>query len=450
VKEQPENSSNHAHKGIRPVLLFGFLAAGAVVLATVFFLSTRSKPAGSQPGLETNTAASVATAGDAGTGLKQNVAARIGETGQTSLEQLIKSLNDTSLPLNERKKAIQALARNGSLEALTALKKALDSSPSDIRQAIAEALGECPSAEALTMLVELLKDSDPDVARAAVRGLARQEQPQAASALAQAVNDSGASADVRCEAALALGNIHEPWVLDPLSRAARQTDDEDVARAALEGISRLDFAATKGFFEDFLQSSDVPCDLRVAAVETLAHVEGDTTAFLAGLAARNPDPEIRVAAAWAMSATEVAGDAGPDILNMLTQEADPDVRLRLYQALRNQGSFDTATAMALVQNEQDPSARVAGDDLLAKMLRDNPTPQLQSYFDQTVIPELKQVALTGDSLDSRQAAVIALARAHTPEATAALADLSSQVAQMQNAASPPARQTGSPGTPGQH
>jgi hypothetical protein len=44
------------------------------------------------------------------------------------------------------------------------------------------------------------------------------------------------------------------------------------------------------------------------------------------------------------------------------------------------------------------------------------------------------MALTGLSKDDRQMAVIALTRAHTPEAMAALSDLRDQIAQLQNAA----------------
>jgi hypothetical protein len=120
-------------------------------------------------------------------------------------------------------------------------------------------------------------------------------------------------------------------------------------------------------------------------------------------------------------------------LSMLSKETDPDVRLRLYQALGNQQSFDYNTLMAGAGKESDPSARVTLFDALAKALRDNPSTDLQSFFLQTAIPELKLIALNGLSADDRQAAIIALMRARTPEALAALTDLQSQLAQMQNA-----------------
>jgi len=60
---------------------------------------------------------------------------------------------------------------------------------------------------------------------------------------------------------------------------------------------------------------------------------------------------------------------------------------------------------------------------------------LTPIFDQRAAAELKQVALSGQSLDDRQAAILALTRARTPQAVAALNDLASQV--RQQSAQPP-------------
>ena len=171
--------------------------------------------------------------------------------------------------------------------------------------------------------------------------------------------------------------------------------------------------------------SAVSSDLRVAAIESLWQAKGDPTAFLAGYIS-DPDAEVRASAAWAMSATDATGNAGPQLLASLQGEQDADVRRRLYQALGNQESFDTSTALALVQRETDPTARLAGMDLLAKTLHDNPTPELQTFFDQTAAPALKSAALTGEHGGERMAAVIALIRASTPSAMSALQDLAQQ------------------------
>jgi HEAT repeat protein len=171
--------------------------------------------------------------------------------------------------------------------------------------------------------------------------------------------------------------------------------------------------------------SAVSSELRVAAIESLAQAKGDPTAFLASFIS-DSDAEVRASAAWTMSATDATGNAAPQLLAALQGEQDPEVRRRLYQALGNQESFDTSTTLALIQRETDLAARVAGMDLLAASLRSNPTPEVQTYFDQTAAPSLKNTALTGETSHERMAAVIALVRASTPSAMSALQDLAQQ------------------------
>lgn len=428
LAEQSKNSGKKNRASFRPIYLAALLAlAGLLVLASVLVFRGRDKatsqpggPAGSEPSAPATAAAPGAATASA-------------EPATAVLDELIRALNDATLPLNERKRAMMALAKNGSPKALAALKDALSRSSGDVRQTIIEAFGQCSSAECEALLLSFLKDPNAAVVGAALRGLAQQNQSAGGKAIAQMLDDPAVSTDLRCQAAVALGTIGESWVLDPLARAARTSDDEDLVNAALDAIGQLDINDAKGFIESYLQAPGVSSEMRATAVEALSQAQGDPTAFLAELAAKDPDPDVRAAAAWALSATDVTGNAGAAVLAMLANESDPDVRLRLYQALRNQASFDPAAALALVQNENNPSARVAGLDLLAKMLRDKPFPALQDFFDQTAIPELRQIALTGPSLNERQAAVLALTRAHTPGALAALGDLARQLNQSQPA-----------------
>jgi HEAT repeat protein len=281
-----------------------------------------------------------------------------------------------------------------------------------------------------------LKDPAKGVAAAAARKLGELGTPEAALILGQLLNDTNASPELRSDAAMALGEINQPGVTETLAQAARTIQDEDIVTAIISALGSRDFSETQPFFQEFLHSPDVSSELRVAAAEALAGAKGDPTAFLADLAA-DSDTDVRVAAAWAMSATEVTGNAGPQVLGRLQNESEGDVRLRLYQALRNQEGFDTSAALGLVQNEKDPSARVAGLDLMAKLLRDSPTPELQDYFSKVAIPELKQTALTAENFDDRQSAVIALTRAHSADAMTALKDIGNELAAQKPPAAPP-------------
>jgi HEAT repeat protein len=360
----------------RPVVLLGILFVAAIsVLAVVVFL--RPRPAAMGLGASPGAASSAASVGagaqptnppairlSAGAG---RAAARGTTThpiagDQVPVEDLIRALKDDSLPISEHRAAIQALVELGSSQAVNALVEVLD--------------------------------------------------------------DPLQSVDLRSEAAMGLGDINGPEVMPALAHAAMTIGDEEVVTQVLNAIGRREFSETQAFFQQYLGSA-VASDLRVVALESLAQAKGDPTAFLAGYIA-DSNAEVRASAAWAMSATEATGNAGPQLIASLQGELEPKVRWRLYQALVNQESFDTSTALALVQRETDPAARIAGMDLLGSSLRDNPNPAIRTFFDQTAAPALKNTALTGESDSERIAAVMALVHASTPAAMSALQDLAQQ------------------------
>ena len=428
------------------MVLIGILAVAALaVLAAVLFL--KSRPAATGPeasaGAATGTAAnehpSPAVPGtgeqparamppqpgmNPGASAATGAVAQASANAQVSVADLIKALKNNSLPMNERKAAIQALAKLGTPEAIAALKEALAGGSAELRVAVAEGLGECTSPECAAMLLGLLKDPSDAIAQAAVRGLAQLGSPEAVTALNQLLNDPLRSSDLRSEAATGLGNITGPGAMAALAQAATTLGDEDLVTQVLNAIGGRDISETQPFFQQYMGSA-VSSDLRVAAIESLAQAKGDPTAFLAGYLS-DSDAEVRASAAWAMSATDTTGNAGPQLLASLQGEQDPDVRRRLYQALGNQDAFDTSTALALIQRENDPTARLAGMDLLAASIRNNPTPEVQTYFDQTAVPSLRNTALTGETSFDRMAAVIALVRASDPSAMSALQNIAQQ------------------------
>jgi HEAT repeat protein len=300
----------------------------------------------------------------------------------------------------------------------------LTSGSEELRAAIAEGLGECVSPECTAMLLGLLNDPSQAVIRAAIRGLAQLGTPEATAALAKLLNDPLRSSDLRSSAASGLGDISGPGAMQVLAQAALTIGDEDIVTQVLDAIGGRDISETQPFFQQYMGSA-VSSDLRVAAIESVWQAKGDPTAFLAGYLT-DPDAEVRASAAWAMSATDATGNAGTQLLGTLQGEQDPGVRRRLYQALENQDSFDPGTALALVQRESDTEARIAGMDLLASSLQNNATPAVQSFFDQTATPFLKNAALTGESTPERMGAVLALYRANTPAAIAALQEVAQQ------------------------
>jgi HEAT repeat protein len=341
---------------------------------------------------------------------------------QKSVQELGRLLQGSGLSLDERQRILAALVENGSTEAMAILKAALATGAEELRTAIAEALGNCSNSDCKQALLGLLSDQNERVVRAAIRGLAKQDTPEGFEALTRVLLDDQRSLDVRAEAASGLGTSKQPRVVEALSQAVALVNDSDVASEILRALGARDFSETKDFFLNYLRSPNVDSELRTTAVEALAQAEGNPTEFLTSLL-MDGDADVRASAAWALSATDAEGNAASTLIGRLQTESDPDVRLRLYQALRNQEKPDIGAIINLLRQEQDSSARIAGLDLVAKIVRDRPTAEIQNFFDQKGVPMLKSAALEGDTGSDRIAAVLALARARTPASFLALQDV---------------------------
>ncbi|MEI8340311.1 MAG: HEAT repeat domain-containing protein, partial [Verrucomicrobiota bacterium] len=192
-----------------------------------------------------------------------------------------------------------------------------------------------------------------------------------------------------------------------------------VVENVLAGLAKKPFAETQFFFNNYLLSPDVPAGSKIAAIEALGSSPGDVTPFLLNYL-NNPDAEIRAAVAWSLITTESASDISTQLVGALKQEQDPMVRTRLYQALGNQSAANSQAMLPLIQNETDPAVRLAGLQYLAGIIQGSTASDMKTYFNQKAVPELKDTALNSDSSQNRLASVLALERAKTPEAIAAL------------------------------
>ena len=87
----------------------------------------------------------------------------------------------------------------------------------------------------------------------------------------------------------------------------------------LNALGGREFSETQTFFQNYLRSPNTSSDLRVAAIEALSETKGDPTAFLVSVAS-DVDSDVRASAAWVLSATEVTGNAGGQLLGLLQSE----------------------------------------------------------------------------------------------------------------------------------
>ena len=342
-----------------------------------------------------------------------------------TVAQLLAQLNDSASPTKVRRGEGRALARIASAEALDAVKATLCNAaiPSYVKAAIAEGLGENSLPEARTALENLLAEKDEVVARGAVRGVALKGDAESAETLLKVLRDEQRPESVRTEAALALGDVNQPNVTPSLIKAMSEIQDEGIAEFILEGLGQKPLSETEEFFRNYLSSPDVSSDLRVAAVEALADAQGDPTSLLMKYAA-DSDPEVRMAAGFALASTEEQGAAGAQLLGLMERETDPQVRAKFYQALENQSDVDFARVSGMVKNETDLGAKLAGLILLAQGLKANP--DILNYFNQTGFAELKSAALAGGRLQDRLSATMTLRKINSAESLAALQELAKQ------------------------
>ena len=355
------------------------------------------------------------------------VPAAVSTPSDPATAKLIVELLDSAQPLKERRQRARALTKLGSGQAMSALRAALQDGPPYLKAGIGESLGESPSPDAMPMMLALVHDNDETAARGAIRGLATRGDADSTEALDKILFDEHMGESVRSEAALALGEVHEPAALAALTQAATQWQDGPLAESALESLGKRPFAETEDFFRAYLLTPGLPSDTKVTAIEALVNSSGDAAPFLLNLAG-DPDPEIRAAAAWSLIGAGGDTDLSQSLVTLLQHEPDAAVRSRLYQALANQDALDAAAVFALAENETAPEARLEALALLATACRTTPATATEAlaYFNQTAVPELKQTALTDQSSQNRLSSVTALGRAGTVESAAALTEISHQ------------------------
>jgi HEAT repeat protein len=353
-----------------------------------------------------------------------NLLVATGPPGATNLAwaDLVARSLDSSLPQKDRRAAARKLGQTATPEAMETVRRVMRDATPYVKAALAEGLGSNPLPEAKRLGADIADGPDEVVARGAIRGLADRGDAESIDLLAALMFSAQKPESIRTEAALALGDVKDPAALSTLVRAAREIQEEEIASEVLSGLGKRPFEETKEFFRDYLSDPGVSNERKAAALEGLAHSEGNPGSFLISFA-ENEDPSIRAAAAWALAGSDSQTDLGPQLTGWLQKENDPEVRTRLYQALGGQEQFDSSAVLALAQKEPPGDARLAALNLVAAATGAGTSPEVSSWFATKALPELRGIALgTGDT-QSRVSAVLALSNARTPEALTALHEI---------------------------
>ena len=341
------------------------------------------------------------------------------------IQLLATELLDESRPLKSRRQAAWNLAKLRSPEAFAVLRQCLTNAPAQLKATIAETLGNFDSAEARDLLRLLLKSDNDAVVRGAMRGWATLGDNEALQLLATMLMDSQKGDDLRTEAALSLSKVNSARAYQILVESLNKIADREIATTILTGLGQRSFTETEPFFRSFLGRSDVPTELRVAALESLGHADGNPVPLLLQHLESN-DSRVRVASAWALSMAENPPDVAPQLFKQLEGEGSAEVRMRIYQALENQSNVDAEILLAAVRNDQAVSSRVAGLKLLAAQVSRQNSPMLATEFDSVAVPQLEKLAINGAELQNRLVSVMALKQAKTPGALQALNRVAAQ------------------------
>lgn len=338
-----------------------------------------------------------------------------------SLEETLKHFLDESVDLKERRIHAYRLARVGSPECIAALLKVLATAPPEHRAFMAQLVGSTANPAAREWLLPLLDDADEGVVRAAIRGLSAIGGVETTERIAALLDDAAQPETVRIEAALGLGTIGTPAAGDALVRALGTASSEDLAIPILDGLGRFDFPLVEATFNQVITHPETPTALKIAALEALSNSSGAALPYLLNGAEHEANPELRAAAAWAISARAEGPDCGSELIRIAGKEPEADVRRRLYEAMLPQASVQADALLSKVQDEDDLAARVAGFNAIGAAIRRQPASATAGNFDREIAPELVRIATEPNSLNLQMRAVFALRRAGTPAAQDALA-----------------------------
>jgi HEAT repeat protein len=246
-----------------------------------------------------------------------------------------------------------------------------------VRESAAKIAGYFGYAECTDLLLERCRDTDENVRRVAIEHISYLEDERVIPTLVDALEN--APPRVRAAAAAAFAQVDGPTAL-PYLLAALGDSDSWVRYFAARSIGQHRYGESLNALA-VVANNDAASHVRIAAVDSLGQIDG--AGAVAVLTSFVESPDLNLARAALKSLGHINHPDGlPPLLEAL-RSPDALLRIETLQALSARGSGETITAMQWTA-ATDPDAQVA------------------------------------------QAAIDALARLATPEAIAALVDLTAE------------------------
>ncbi len=326
----------------------------------------------------------------------REAAAALASIGAPAVKELVSLLPEVDTAT--RLIAIDALAQIRSPEAARSLEPLLDDDDTEIVRTVAEALGRIGDTRSIDVLFALFDHMDLSVRAAAQSALARFGARVLERLLAMVANPA---AEVRTQAASALGALKDPVAIEPLkkllvdpSNAVKRAavfalaqineqhvgslpllllgnQDPDVRCAAAQVLGRLrDKRAVEPL--QYLLTEDVSPWVRYEAAQSLGEI-GDRRAVPV-LVERMADeaPQVRIAALKAVARLSLEDKISD--LQRVFSDPDPEVRLALIESLGPRSGFSGAETLVIMGlRDDDWRVRVASFRALARRAGDDPS-----------------------------------------------------------------------------
>jgi HEAT repeat protein len=281
--------------------------------------------------------------------------ARCGDTRRVAV--LFTLLSDQDLRVSQA--ALAAVQSLGSAETKELALRAAHAENPQLRAAALRILGYFAYPEGLSLLIEASRDSDESLRLAALSGLPLMDAPSALSALLTARGHR--SPRTRAAALRALGQIPgNRQVVGALLESLRDPDPW-VRYYACQSLGKARDESTTEAIAALL--ADDSGQVRVAAVEALAHLGGERAFGVLASLMHTEDPDLFRAALVGLGISKRKEALKPLRLAAISPTAA--TRLVALSALGELGLLESVPILANAAEDSDPGVRTAAESFLA-------------------------------------------------------------------------------------
>jgi HEAT repeat protein/beta-lactamase regulating signal transducer with metallopeptidase domain len=274
---------------------------------------------------------------------------------------LVGVLDDADVEV--RRTAIWALGAIDSPAAIGPLGRALSDADPEARRSAIYSLGQIGTAEIVGPLSAAVTDADVGVREQAVWALGQARVPAAIAPLTRALSDT--SIAVRRHAAAALGtNRSVEAVVEAvpaLSEVLRRDPDAEVRQQAAWALGQIDSPAGVPALSAALGDADP--EVATLAAYSLGQIAPETPPAELTRAATSGSGELRHTALWAL--TRMGAAAALPALTAAAADPDPAIRARALNGLAQLRDPGAVEALTVLLRDSDPTVRAAAARALA-------------------------------------------------------------------------------------